>query len=234
MALQWSDLKKEGALFDNQLPPIIPIVFYHGAKNWQIPTSFQDLVHNPGSEFKSFIPNFNFSFFDVMRADSSRLANSLSLSFYVEMLKVLHSTDLKELLPRLVEGLTKAHDSQTALEYLEIFFNYIVRSTDTVGREDIMRALKQLPASQGELIMNTLAQEWLQEGRVEGAMTHGQEMLISFAKERFDILSQDAIGKIKMITSQEVLDNLTKKAWRSESLEELETWIIRLTAGINH
>ena len=89
--------------------------------------------------------------------------------------------------------------------------------------------------------MNTLAQEWLQEGkvegriegltegRIEGAITHGQEMLISFTKERFGTLSQNAIDRIKLITSQEVLDDLTKKAGRSESLEELESWINKLT-----
>lgn len=40
-----------------QYPPVIPIVYYEGNKNWAVPKSFRDRIMH-GSEYGMYIPDF--------------------------------------------------------------------------------------------------------------------------------------------------------------------------------
>ncbi len=102
MSLKWTELEKNGQIFGSKLPPIIPIVIYQGEQKWKIFKSFQDLVHFPSEEFKSYIPNFSFEFFDIPRLNENKLKTikvNVIVKFYLEMIKSLYSEDLKIILP---------------------------------------------------------------------------------------------------------------------------------------
>jgi len=239
MALQWAELVDNKKIVGNKLPPIIPIVIYQGGQTWEVFNSFHDLVEFPSKEFKAYIPDFKFVFFDIPRFDKNslqKIQNKVVLYFYVAMVKTLHSSKLKELLPDLVEGLCKTLNSRTVMDYISIFYRYILRTTDSVNREDMQHALNILPQG-GEYIMNTLAEEWKQEGILigkqegiiigeqRGELKNARQVLLAIAQDRFDLLPQSVINDIKSIESPETLNELFRRTLRCESIEQFKGWI---------
>ena len=244
MALQWADLVDSKKIFGSKLPPIIPIVIYHGGRTWEVFKSFHDLVELPSEEFKAYIPDFTFAFFDIPGIDKNRLQeiqNKVVLYFYLTMLKTLHSPELKKILPGLVEGLCKTLSGQTIMDYISIFYRYILRTTDSVTKKDMQHALNMLPQG-GEHIMNTLAEEWKQEGIIIGEQRGEQrgelktvrQLLLFALQDRFDLLPQSAINDIKSIESFEALNELFRKTLRCESLDQFKGWINRILDRTAH
>lgn len=238
MALQWKEMLDQGQVPGKKLPPIIPIVIYQGRESWQVRSSFQDLVDMPSEEFKYFIPDFSFAFFNIGQIDERKVQQNVILKFYVAIIKSLDSPELRKLLPRLIQGLYESLETRTGLEYIEIFLKYLVKSTEVVSKEDYANALAKLPEG-GERIMNTLAEEWKREGyeeaeyeflqkkdqwiseaKSEERIKNTQDLLIEQLEDELDIPSQNLIDKIRSIKSYEILRGLFKKTRRVNSLDE--------------
>jgi hypothetical protein len=234
MALQWKEIYDQGKTTPYLLPPIIPIVIYQGRESWRPRNSFQEVVEIPSEGFRKFIPDFSFAFFNVKNVDKVKVQQNVILKFYVEMIKALDSPELRDLLPQLTRGLYESLGEKTALEYIEIFFKYLVKATEVVGKEDYKRALKILPEG-GMRVMTTLAEEWKQEGRQEilvkkdqwereaekkGEIRTTQEMIIEYIQDELDIPSQKLIDKIRAINSYDLLRGLFRKARKVNSLDE--------------
>jgi len=222
MALQWKDMIAQARIPSRKLPPIIPIVIYQGQETWKVSSSFQDMVDMPSEEFKKFIPDFSFAFFNIGQVEDQKVQENVILKFYVAIIKSLNSPELRDILPRLTQGLYESLERRTALEYIEIFFKYLVKSTDVVGEEDYAQALRMLPEG-GDKIMNTLAEEWKREGELnkeqeffqykekwvdEAKVENTQEMLITAFQNRFGVVKPKLAAKIRSIQSIESLNSL--------------------------
>ncbi|MDL1966748.1 MAG: hypothetical protein LWW90_08815 [Candidatus Desulfofervidus auxilii] len=97
-----------------------------------------------------------------------------------------------------------------------------------IDEKDIKKAIKQI--KKGADIMSTLAEKWIEQGRMEGekqGMSKGmvldaQEMVLEALIERFGLIKPDLAVKIKGIVNREVLKSLLKLAIRVESIQEFE------------
>ena len=215
MVLQWNEMLKQEAIFGTQLPPIIPIVVYQGHEGWNISRNFHSLVDFPSEAFKALVPNFEYLLWDLNEVDDKKLQDTLILRYYVLICKVLKSSELPDYLFQLVEALYKTLDSKTAVEYIEIFFRYIIKASNKVTRKNFEDSISKLPSG-GERIMNTLAEQWLkegelkgkQEGKQEGKLEAYQEMLISAVQNKFGVMKPEFATKIKAISSTETLQGL--------------------------
>jgi predicted transposase/invertase (TIGR01784 family) len=232
MAMQWKEMYDQGQIAGGKLPPIIPIVIYQGRGSWKARASFQDLVEMPSDSFKAFVPDFSFAFFNVGELDERRVQHNVVLKFYVAIIKSLDKPELKEILPQLTRGLYESLGHRTATEYIEIFFRYLVKTTDAVDKEDYAKALGKLPGG-GEGIMSILAEEWKQEGREEilqqkeqwvseAKIANTQDLLIEQLEDEIDIPSQNMIDQIRSIASYDILRGLLRKARRVKTLDEFD------------
>ncbi len=78
--------------------------------------------------------------------------------------------------------------------------------------------------------MPTLAEKWIEqgrmegrlEGRMEGMILEAQEMVLEALIERFGLIKPDLSVKIKGIVNRELLKSLLKLAIRVNSLSEFE------------
>jgi len=119
-------------------------------------------------------------------------------------------------------------ESSTPLQYLETLLRYIGSATDKIDEKDIKKAIKQI--EKGADIMPTLAEKWIEQGRMEGLMEgrmegmilDAQEMVIEALMERFGLIKPDLAVKIKGIVNREVLKSLLKLAIRVDSIQEFE------------
>ncbi|MFO7802992.1 MAG: Rpn family recombination-promoting nuclease/putative transposase [Desulfovermiculus sp.] len=222
MALQWKDLYDQ-KLIVGKLPPILPIVIYQGQDRWKPRISFHDLVEMPSDSFKAYIPDFAFAFFSVRGLDAQKVQENVILRFYVEMIKSLDSPQIKEMLPRLVQGFVQALGSHTATEYIEIFFKYLTKASGVLEKHDFQRALSYLPEG-GERVMNTLADQWMEQGErnglTKGRKQEAQDNLIAVAQEKFGALHPEVIKQIRSIEIHETLQGLLIQAVRLNNAQE--------------
>lgn len=188
----------------------------------------------PSQSFKEFVPDFSFAFFNVRNIDDRKVQSNVVLKFYVAIIKTLDKPELKELLPHLAEGFIKTLDQRTALEYVEIFFKYLTKSTEILDKDDYERALAGLPEG-GRNIMNTLAEQWMREGYEraeqefmhakgkwvsEGQIKSAQDMLLDYVQDELDVPSQELLGQIRAIESFDILMALFRKARKLNTLKD--------------
>ncbi|MDZ7759599.1 MAG: Rpn family recombination-promoting nuclease/putative transposase [Desulfovermiculus sp.] len=246
MALQWLELQEQHMLVDGKLPPIIPIVIYQGQDDdRRMCSSFHDLVAMPSEAFKVYIPDFSFAFFNVHGMDEAKVQEKILLKFYVEIIKMQNDPRVKEIPPRLVRGLLESLELRTAVEYIEIFFRYLVKTTGHLSQEDYSKALELLPEG-GEKIMETLADQWMEQGAQQerqkaeewikqekpkwvehGELKNSQETLIDVAGDLYGPLPGSLQEKIKSIQSIDSLRTLTRKVYRIQSLDEFTDLVNR-------
>ena len=70
--------------------------------------------------------------------------------------------------------------------------------------------------------MPTLAEKWIEQGRMEGMILDAQEMVMEALIERFGLLDPKLSVKIRGIVNRDVLKTLHKLAIRVGSIQEFE------------
>ena len=189
----------------------------------------------PSEAFKEFAPDFTFAFFNIGKLDEERIQENVVLKFYVAIIKALDSPQLRELLPQLTQGLYESLGHRTGLEYIEIFFKYLTKATEELGKQDYQKALDLLPEG-GENIMNTLADQWINEGEQRilqqkpqwiehGKLEATQENLIKSLKIRFEVVKPSVKDQIRSINSVDVLDDLFELSFKCSSIEEFTKYL---------
>ena len=178
-------------------------------------------------------------FFNVRALEPQTVQDNVILKFYVDIIKALDTPELKPLLPQLTQGFAKSLEHRTALEYIEIFFKYLTKSSETLKPQDYQNALDLLPEG-GASIMTTLADQWLHQGRTEGrtegraeGRTEGraegqQEILIALAQEKYGTLPPALITLIRQITTPETLQALVRDIFRLDGVQEFKRELKRL------
>lgn len=242
MALEWNEMLKQEKIYGNRLPPIIPIVVYQGNDDWPVSQEFQTVVDFPSDDFKAYVPNFHYALWNLVDLDEQKLQESLVLKYYVQICKALNSPKLPDYVFDLVEAFIKTLDSKKATEYIEIFFSYLARSSGRVSKETFEKALKRLPEGGGKKIMNTLAEQWKEEGKQEilqqkdkwineGKLERTQDMLISAIQNKFGVIKPTLAGKIRSIQSIESLDGLFSQVFKVEDKKKFVSLVDEVLSG---
>jgi predicted transposase/invertase (TIGR01784 family) len=241
MSLLWTGILEDKNYKHPKLPPILPIVFYQSNDGWMPRTSFRDLIYSPSQAFDKYIPNFTFDFIAATRIDPKAVQDNVILKFYVAILRALDSPELVHLLPLLVEGFFEVLEPKEAMEYILVFFQYLVKTSEMVKERDFKQALATLPEG-GKEIMNTLADQWMRQGREDGLVNGRQEgelkaartMLLNFASSKFEYVPVGFSQKIHAIKDIDVLNSLSHSLPRAESLEAFEALIDKASKPTLH
>ncbi len=85
--------------------------------------------------------------------------------------------------------------------------------------------------------MDTLADQWMEQGKNEGRtegivlgkLENSREMLLEAISEKFGTISADLVRRINFIESHETLKMLFKQTFRMDSLEEFKEQVHRAT-----
>ncbi len=153
------------------LPLIIPMVFYHGAQAWNIPLDFKSLIdENRPSGTNHFIPNFEYLLCDLSKYSDKDLIGTVHYQVTMLLLKYIFHNDINVRLPGILKILNKLKSKQTILEFLETILEYLVKGTNRFTEKNIEDALEHaIPElTKGGEIMQTLAEKWFFEGKEEG------------------------------------------------------------------
>jgi len=214
------------------LPVIIPLVIYNGRRKWTIKTNFSYLFGEIERELNKYIPEFNYLLYDLSPISDEEIKGKVILRATLMALKYLTTSEPGKHLKEIFSLFKDLGRSNTALQYLETLLRYIASASDKIEEEEITEAIKQIEKEAD--IMPTLAEKWIEQGRIEGQkqgeaqgmikgmVLEAQEMVLEALMERFGLIKPDLSVKIKGIVNREVLKSLLKLAIRVDSLSEFE------------
>ena len=144
-----------------RLPPIIPLVFYHGSRRWTVPRSVAEMVDAP-DELQPLLRDFAYVLYDLGEIEPLRLSRAPEVLAGLLALRVAHADEIPADLLDLMTGGTLAGS-----DFERHLMRYIV---EIMNLTPVMleASLRRTKPDRWEVLMGTVAEAWLEQGRSEG------------------------------------------------------------------
>lgn len=156
-----------------QLPPVYPLVIYHGRRAWQTPSQFHQLITPLPSALQPFVPNFTYALHDLSARSNAAIKGDVLTRLVQLALRWIFSDQPIERLRELIALIEQVQDRTTAVEVLESLLRYYVQGTQRVAEDDVRVLLQQ--TATGEPIMQTFIDRYIEQGRQEGRQEGWQQ-----------------------------------------------------------
>ena len=220
----WTRLQAEGA---KALPPIYPVVLYHGSRRWKIKRNFQALVTlRKDSLFAKYVPEFEYHLLDLTTLDETNLRGAAYLQAGLYSLSnVFAEEGVNEKLTEALRLLTSDTEAQRKKRDVTIL-TYFANARDELTGKELARSYQQVFPERKEG-MNAIEQ-LRHEGFKKGMRQGRQEGLLSMTLRQL----QAQIGKLPKRVQTEIkalpatqLEELGEALLRFSTLPELENWL---------
>jgi predicted transposase/invertase (TIGR01784 family) len=155
-----------------RLWPILPVVVYHGPVGWHIPLDFHSLFQVP-EPVKRFVPAFQYWLCDLSTFSDDELKGDVALRAAFLLLKHIFDPDLHERLPDIASLWYNLAQQPTALGYVEAMLRYLATASDRITERDLREAIEAV-IPDGDRMMMTIAQRWIDQGLQQG-LQQGQQ-----------------------------------------------------------
>lgn len=177
--------------FENQesLMVVIPFVFYHGERGWDLGESFLDTFHENSipEEFLKFLPNFSIQLFELKSKGKAFQTRNFALRLYMRMIQIIRDLpeEFKIHLKEIYTSLREETNYAKRIEILRNLLEYLHRARNDAEKY----SEKEITQVIEEEYMNVL-DKIREEGKMETKLETARKM-----KELGDTLE-----KIKFIT----------------------------------
>ncbi len=219
----------------DDLPIIIPVVFYHGKSKWRYSLEFSELFNPPGKHYFRYIPKFEHVLIEVPEINKRKVKSTIVLEVFNLMLEYIFYPDKRDQIYKAMELLYQGLKAEEAGEIFGVMVKYLLSATD-VNPDEVEEKVKHFP--KGADTVRTTADILREEGyhkaimekpqwEQKGELKNAKEMLIDLATEQYGPLPGMLSVKVKSIQSMENLRALTRKIIRTESLDEFTELVNR-------
>ncbi len=154
------------------LPPVIPLVLYHGRQHWQVPEQFLSLFGGLDEALTPYVPAFRHALCDLNLPEPGEIRGQVLSRLILLALKHIFDPDPKQALARLIPLAGEILDQETSLEMLEVVLRYYVKTTETLDENDIHELLAE--TARGDDYMQTFIDRYIEQGRREGVIVGEQ------------------------------------------------------------
>jgi predicted transposase/invertase (TIGR01784 family) len=213
----WQEKTRQGT---SELPPIIPMVIYHGQSRWRVAEDFAGLFNGPES-LRPYWPTFRYQLYDLGRLSREEIRGLALNQFVYLTMKHIKDPDFPKLLPSIFRQYIELANAETAVKYLEVVLRYISAAADSVTEEDIRIALDTVLSEQEDKIMPTLAEKWVEQGKQQQLVNNILDILLL----RFDIVPPVISERLEEINDVDTLQQLLRQAVTAESLVSFEQFL---------
>ena len=240
MVEQWYDLEKKGIL-GSKLPPVFPILIYHGDKGWTPGVHFHDIVNIPHDDMKPYIPNFQYFLSDAITEDEDKYKTSVVIKCWFIVVKHIKEPVMREKLFEVVKLLHDRLEQDAAIEYVDIFMKYLANTDNKVTKIDAVKAIETIFPDRGADMIKGWAKEYVEEGRVEGRvegkvegkvegmLSEAREMVLEALDIKFSSnVTGDIHKKINALNNRLLLKKLHRSAFQSKDIDSFRKIIQKI------
>lgn len=157
-----------------------------------------------------FIPDFDAHLVDLSQWSDAEIRGEIWTRVFQLILKHIFDKDLGRRLPAIFHLLRDLARQESGLAMLRTILRYIARAGRGATREEVQQTLLETFPQDGGVLMKTMAEEWIEEGRAEKqaeALHIQRAVLLQILQHRFMVSNQ----QIQMLTRQlEEVKNLTQ------------------------
>ena len=159
------------------LPIVIPLVLYHGAKSWKVDTKLSSLFSGQHKKLKEYLPDFKFILYDLTKYSDEEIRGEIISRIFLLILKHIFDKDIIQKLPKILSLFKDISNQDSGLKYLETFIRYLFNTVDNITTDEVDNIIKQsISEDKGDLIM-TLAERLRSEGYNMGVQKGVQQGL---------------------------------------------------------
>ena len=189
------------------LPPVYPLVLYHGQPRWTAPTSFHDLVEPLPGALAAYVPQFRYALHDISPRSSAVIQGEVLTRLVQLALRHIHSRQPLARLRELLGLMEQVIEQPSALAILESLLRYYVQGTRRLDEQDV-RALLQ-NTSTGEPLMQTFIDRYIEQGLQQG-LQQGERrgeatMLLRLLERKFGSPSQPMRDRVTQADTETLL-----------------------------
>ncbi|WP_200241476.1 Rpn family recombination-promoting nuclease/putative transposase [Thiohalocapsa halophila] len=206
------------------LPPVYPLVIYHGKRQWKAPASFHDIVAPLPAALEPFVPSFTYQLVDLSERTDAEIKGAVLARLVQLALRWIYSDKPTERLRELLELIEQIEDRQTAVEILESLLRYYVQGTGRLDEPEVRQLLQQ--TSTGDPIMQTFIDRYIDQGREQGREQGRQQgrqqgeaaVLLHLIERKFGTPSQAVRERVAAADSDTLL-TWSERILTAESVE---------------
>ena len=227
------------------LTPIIPLVVYHGERAWHIATEFSALLDVPEA-LRPYQPNFHYHLSDFSHLSDETIRGEIWLRVCLSVLRAIFNPRLRHELDELANLAFRLSSQRTGLEYVRTIMYYLSDATEKVTREDLEEVLLRQGA-EGEQVMATIAQEYIQEGIQlgikqgleqgleqgieQGRIQNLQDNILDLLDIRLGAVSDEVAEGVTAVTDTAILRQLHREAATAATIETFVDKLSLLTSS---
>jgi predicted transposase YdaD len=148
------------------LPPVYPLVLYHGRARWRVPASFHERIAPLPAVLAPYVPQFRYALHDISARSHAEIKGEVLTRLVQLALRHIYSAEPREALAPLIGLIAQVSARSTGLEILEALLRYYVKATGRLDEGDIRALLHALP--EGEELMQTFIDNYFDQGKQQG------------------------------------------------------------------
>ena len=214
-----------------KLPPIIPMVFYHGARRWKQSLVFSSYIELKES-LRAYVPDFEVILFDLQQTDEDELQGAVLFRTAMKIAKYA-STHLQPHLGDILRAVSIGPMDERTRSFLKMFLRYILQVGRDTPRAVVAEEIDKVNDEDTREVYMTAAEELRAEGikigrregrqvgNIEGRIVSKQEVLIRLIEKKFGPLEAGAKQKISGCQDLNRLDKAVDLFLDAESVEEV-------------
>lgn len=231
----WEQADKQG----EPLLPVLPLVVYHGRQRWRVAREFSALFELP-EVLSGYQPDFGYLLADLSEysdeAIKARVERAVILQIGLLSLKYIYAEDVGVQLEKVLRLAVELLDQPAALDYIRTVLRYMAAGTDKLSEAEL-RTIIQKVIEEGDNLMPTLAEQWIQQGEaigLEKGREEGREatlnLLRRFLAMRFGV-ELDRFDTDLAALDLAAITKLSETVFEAQTLAEFEAALTALQAG---
>jgi len=161
----WETKFKEGQ--ENKLPIIIPLVIYHGQREWNVALSLADLLVDVPEVVAKYVPNYQYLLYDLSRYSHDEIKGGAKLRVFLEILRGILRADFVDRFKEALIVLEELEEKEKGIEYFEVIVRYVMSAKEDLSVQDLEKVTKEISSERSEELM-TIAERLREEGKEKG------------------------------------------------------------------
>jgi predicted transposase/invertase (TIGR01784 family) len=196
------------------LPPVCPVILYHGRKPWPFSLNFHSLISAQEPLLLRHLPDFAPVLHDVTRLADEEITGGAAAGTLLLLLKHIFSPDLAERLPDILLRARALLRDENGREIMFTLLYYLTGGTGRVDEKTLAQALDR--AAPGGEMMKSFLKKYFDQGRQEGEI----RLLIRLLRKRFGELPSWAEERLRQ-ASAGMLEIWSERILTASKLEDV-------------
>jgi predicted transposase YdaD len=158
-----------------RLTPILVLLVYHGLDEWKVSlrfarhlTGLEDPESALAKALAPYVPDFQPHLVNLTAMSDVEIQGEIFTRLFIFVLKHIFEHGLGGQLDEILAMAAEVMQQPSGIEMVVALLRYLSRAGIKINKEEVIEKLVELLPKEGGVLMQTMAEEWIEEGKVIG------------------------------------------------------------------